>query len=55
MPIKSVFGMHLFDNALSSVNQRNFYITTVLVSILTYCFAIIAVWVIAPDEQKIEM
>ncbi|KAL4860399.1 hypothetical protein BDV12DRAFT_205111 [Aspergillus spectabilis] len=49
---KSLFGMHLFDYSDVSATQASFYITIVLAALMTYVAALIAVWGVAPKEQK---
>ncbi|KAL2814883.1 hypothetical protein BDW59DRAFT_167024 [Aspergillus cavernicola] len=50
--VVSLFGMHLFDYSDVSTTQASFYITIVLAALMTYVAALVAVWGVAPKEQR---
>jgi hypothetical protein len=44
--------MHLFDSSNPGKTQSNFYITTVLIAVVTYIFSGLAVWWVSESERR---
>ena len=52
---QALFGMHLFDGADPKQTQRSFYMSAVLIAILTYLLSGLAVWWVGDLEREQEL
>jgi hypothetical protein len=52
LKLQTLFGIHLFDKATPSQNQIAFYISIILISLITYFVSGFTLWRVPPEESK---